>query len=157
MNEQPYMIYPDTATEHGEPGVKVISKLFVNEQEKVCYGTVDFVPGWSVALHSHNTWELIIVGGESEGPGYVFFHDQWWRADPGSALFVPKGFVHGWSSGNNNGFKMLWIYEGSVEEAGRNWVKDYRPSPLISPAEEKAALIWTLEAAKKAAEKSCHE
>ena len=154
MNEQPYMIYPGTAKEHGEPGVKVISKLFINEPGKVCYGTVDFVPGWSVALHSHDTWELIIVGGESEGPGYVFFNDQWWRADPGSALFVPKGFVHGWSAGNYNGFTMLWIYEGSVAEAGRNWVKDYRTSPLISPEEEKDALGWTPEAGEKAAGKS---
>jgi len=136
VSEQPYMIYPSTATEHGEPGVKVISKLFVNEPGKVCYGTVDFVPGWSVSLHSHNTWELIIVGGESEGSG---------------------GFVHGWSAGNYSGFKMLWIYEGSVVEAGRNWVNDYRPSPLISPEEEKDALVWTPDASEKAAGKSRHK
>jgi len=154
MNEQPYMIYPDTATVHGEPGVEVVSKLFINESQQVCFGTVDFVPGWSVALHSHDTWEIIIVGGESEGPGYVFFHDQWWRADPGSALFVPKGFVHGWSAGNYNGFKMLWLYRGTVTEAGRNWVEDYRPSSIISPEEEKNALVWTTEAAKAAVEKA---
>ena len=124
----------------------MISKLFVNEPGKVCYGTADFVPGWSVSLHTHNTWELILVGGESEGPGYVFFDDQWWRADPGSALFVPQGFVHAWSAGSHNGFKMLWVYQGSVQEAGRNWVEDYRPSPLISPEEEKRAPVWTPEA-----------
>ena len=156
MNEQPYMIYSDTVTEHGEPEVEVISKLFINEPGKVCFGTVDFVPGWSVALHTHDTWEIIIVGGESEGPGYVFFHDQWWRADPGSALFVPKGFVHGWAAGNYNGFKMLWLYQGSVAEAGRNWVEDYRHSSIISPVEEKNALVWTPEEAKAAAEKSRH-
>jgi len=154
MKDSPYMVYPATAKTHAEPGVKVVSKLFVNEMDRVCYGTVDFVPGWSVALHSHNTWELIIVGGESEGPGYVFFYDQWWRADPGSTLFVPKGFVHGWSAGNNNGFKMLWVYEGSVEQAGRNWVNDYRPSPLISPEEENDALVWTPEAGESAAAKA---
>lgn len=153
MKDNPYMIYPEMAKMHAEAGMKVVSKLFINEPGNVCYGTVDFVPGWSVALHSHNTWELIIVGGESEGPGYVFFNDQWWRANPGSALFVPKGFVHGWSAGKNNGFKMLWIYEGSVEEAGRNWVEDYRPSPVISPEEEKNALVWTPEAGERAAAK----
>jgi quercetin dioxygenase-like cupin family protein len=156
MSDKPYMIYPSTATTHGESGAKVTSKLFINEPGKVCYGTADFIPGWSVALHTHNTWEIIIVGGESEGPGYVFFDDQWWRADPGSALFVPKGFVHAWSAGNHNGFKMLWIYKGSVEEAGRNWVEDYRPAPLISPEEEEKASVWAPEAWEKAAQKSRH-
>jgi len=39
MSEKPYMIYPDTATKHGEPGAKVTTKLFINEPGKVCYGT----------------------------------------------------------------------------------------------------------------------
>jgi len=136
--------------------VEVVSKLFINEPGKVCFGTVDFVPGWSVAMHTHDTWEIIIVGGESEYPGYVFFYDQWWRADPGSALFVPKGLVHGWSAGNYTGFKMLWLYQGSITEAGRNWVEDYRHSPIISQEEEESALVWTPEAAKASAEKSQH-
>lgn len=151
MTDSPYMVYPARAQTHAEPGVQVMPMLFINEPGQVCYGTVDFLPRQALALHTHNTWELIIVGGESPGPGFVFFDDQWWRADPGAALFVPKGGIHAWSAGSHNGFKMLWVYQGSVQEAGRNWVKDHRPSPIISPEEEKNAPLWTPEAGERAA------
>ena len=153
MENQTYIIYPDTAKVVHEPGMEVVAKHFISEPGQVSFGVVDFVPGRAVKLHTHNTWEVIIIDGGSEGPGFVYFDDQWWRADPGSAVFVPRGFVHAWSAGNNNRFKMLWIYQGSLEEAGRDWVEDYRTSHLITTEEEKNALVWTPEAGRRAVEK----
>ena len=152
--ENTYIVYPDTAEVVSEPGMEMAAWHFISEPGRISFGVVDFVPGRAVKLHTHDTWEVIIIDGGSEGPGFVYFDGQWWRADPGSAVFVPKGLVHAWSAGNHNTFKMLWLYEGTLEEAGRTWVDETRPSHLISPEEEKTALKWTPEAGRRAAEKA---
>jgi quercetin dioxygenase-like cupin family protein len=142
MRAETYVVYPHTAKIITEAKVEVVGRLYINEAGRVCFGSTDFAPRSSVALHSHNSWEVIFVDTGSEGPGFVFFDNKWWRADPGTAVFVPKGLVHGWSAGNSKGFKMLWTYEGSVEEAGRNWAKDHRASQSIGVAEERDATLW---------------
>lgn len=151
MDIRPYITYPsatDTVEVHqiGE----VVAKCYVNEPSQVSFGVIDYVPGWFIALHSHETWELIIIDSSSEGPGYTFFDGHWWRADPGSAVFIPKTYPHAWSSGNEKGFKMLWIYGGAHEEAGRVYDADPQTFQPITRDEEKDAPIWTAEAAQSA-------
>ena len=148
MSAKPYIVYPDNfeVLREAELGER-ISKRFINEPGQVSFGVVDFVPGWFVAPHHHQTWELIIIDGSSEGPGYTFFDGHWWRADPGCGVFLPKGSTHCWSSGNKKGFKMLWIYPGSHEEAGRIYDADPETFRAITPEEEKNALVWTKETA----------
>jgi len=151
MDIRPYITYPsaaDTVEVHqiGE----VVAKCYVNEPSQVSFGVIDYVPGWFIALHSHETWELIIIDSSSEGPGYTFFDGHWWRADPGSAVFLPKGCPHAWSSGNEKGFKMLWIYGGSHQEAGRTYHVDPEAFQPITRDEERKALTWTPEAAQSA-------
>ena len=125
----------------------VASKCYINEPLQVSFGVIDYVPGWFIALHHHHTWELIIIDNSSEGSGYTFFDGRWWKADPGSGVFIPKGCPHAWSSGNTKGFKMLWVYGGASEEASR--IYDIEPQTFqpITPEEEKNAPIWTAEAA----------
>ncbi|OGG45870.1 MAG: hypothetical protein A3F84_17085 [Candidatus Handelsmanbacteria bacterium RIFCSPLOWO2_12_FULL_64_10] len=144
MSARPYIIYPDTAqsVEAGQLGAVVV-KRYVDEPGQVSFGVIDYVPGWFIALHHHRTWELIIVDQSSDGPGYTFFEGRWWRADPGSGVFLPKGHPHAWSAGCERGFKMLWVYGGSVEEAGRIYDADPQTFQPISQGEERAAPAWT--------------
>ena len=151
MDIRPYIAYPsatDTVEVH-QTG-EIVNKCYVNEPSQVSFGVIDYVPGWFIALHSHETWEFIIIDSSSEGPGYTFFDGHWWRAAPGSAVFIPKTYPHAWSSGNEKGFKMLWIYGGSHQEAGRTYHVDPETFKPITPAEERKAPIWTSEAARSA-------
>jgi len=147
MSTKPYIIYPATAhpVEQGQLGAVSIMR-FVDEPGQVSFGVIDYVPGWFIALHHHHTWELIIIDSSSEGPGYTFFGDRWWRADPGSGVFIPKGFPHAWSAGNDARFKMLWIYGDSQEEAGRVYDVDPGTFQPITREAERGALVWTPDA-----------
>jgi len=148
---RPYITYPSaTSTVEMRQMGEVAQKCYVNEPSQVSFGVIDYIPGWFIALHSHQTWELIIIDSSSEGPGYTFFDGRWWRAAPGSAVFIPKTYPHAWSSGNEKGFKMLWIYGGSHQEAGRTYHVDPEAFKPITPAEERKAPIWTSEAARSA-------
>ena len=118
MKKEPYITYSSTPLEIEHINA-IVSNRYINESRQVSFGVIDYIPGWVLALHHHYTWDLIIIDSSSNGPGYVSFKGCWWKAEPGSAVFIPKGFPHAWSSGNKKGFKMLWIYGGSVEEAGR--------------------------------------
>jgi len=148
MVSHPYVVSPDTAENLGENLGELVARCFINEPGEVSFGTADFVPGRALALHHHHTWELIIVDPVSEGPGFTRFGGQWWRVDPGSAVFLPKGYPHAWSAGSEKSFLMLWVYAGSFQEAGREWHEDNSLSHAITPEEEKNALVWTPEAAK---------
>ncbi len=149
MGAKPYIIYPDKARLLYEAGLgEIVINNYINEPGQVSFGVVDFVPGWFLAPHHHHTWELIIVGDSSEGPGYTFFDSHWWRVDPGGCLFVPKGYTHCWSAGNEKGFKMLWIYPGSHEEAGRIYDGNPQNFKAITTEEEMNALVWTEETAR---------
>lgn len=145
MTDRPYITYPKS----NKPGAKgeVPGAIFINEPGQVSFGANDFSPGLFRPLHGHHTWELIIVDGASAGPGYVNFEGRWWRVDPGAAVFVPKGCPHAWSSGNTKGFRMLWVYGGAREEAGRIWYVKPDEGNAITPEEELNALLWTPEAA----------
>jgi hypothetical protein len=90
-------------------------------------------------------WELVLVDSSSEGPDYIYFDGLWWRANPGVAVFVPKESAHSWSSGNMTGFRMIWIYGGAREEAGRIWYVKPEEGKCISPEEKRNAPIWTPE------------
>ena len=149
MTDRPYITYPAPNKPAAKPAVKkeLTGTLFVNEPGQVSFGANDFSPGLFRALHGHHTWELIIIDGSSAGPGYTYFDGRWWRVDPGASVFVPKKCPHAWSSGNTNGFRMLWIYGGSREESGRIWYVNPEEARGISPEEEKDALVWTPEAA----------
>jgi len=147
MDFRPYIVYPTSESVEAHQIGAVVAKCYINEPGQVSFGTIDYVPGWFIALHHHHTWELIIIDSSSEGPGYTFFDEHWWWADPGSGVFLPKGCPHAWSSGNEKGFKMLWIYGGSPEEAGRVYDADPETFQAITPEEERSALIWTAEAA----------
>jgi quercetin dioxygenase-like cupin family protein len=142
VNIKPYITYPGKPAEVQQVG-PVVSKSYVNEPGRVSFGTIDYVPGWFISLHHHNIWELIIIDAGSAGAGFVMIDGRWWRAEPGSAVFVPKGYTHAWSSGNEKGFKMLWVYGGTHQEAGRAY--DIKPEEFkgISREEEKLALAWT--------------
>ena len=122
---------------------KVVSTCYINEPGQVSFGVINYVPGWFIALHHHYTCELIIIDTGSAGPGYTFFDGHWWRAEPGSGVFIPRGCPHAWSSGNDKGFKMLWIYRGSHEEADRIYDTDPQIFQPITREEERSALIWT--------------
>ena len=141
MSAKPYIVYPDTANSAVSPEGGVVNK-YISEPDQVSFGVIDFAPGLFRALHHHHTWELIIVDNSSEGPGYTFFDGHWWRVDPGGAVFVPKGCSHAWSSGKNNGFKMLWVYGGTREEAGRVWEESFETARPITPEEERNAPRW---------------
>ena len=93
MNTKPYVTYSARPLETQQIG-SVVSKCHINEAGQVSFGVTDYVPGWFIALHHHHTWELILIDSRSAGPGYTFFSGQWWRAEPGSAVFIPKGFSH---------------------------------------------------------------
>ena len=149
---RPYITYPSATgrLETHQIG-EVANKCYVNEPDQVSFGVIDYIPGWFIALHSHETWELIIIDSSSEGPGYTFFDGRWWRAAPGSAVFIPKTYPHAWSSGNERGFKMLWIYGGSHQEAGRTYHVDPETFKPITQAEEGKAHTWTSETARPAA------
>jgi quercetin dioxygenase-like cupin family protein len=153
MTDRPYIVYPDTAELIQEAGLEQIAiKGYIDEPGLLSFGTIDFVPGWFISPHSHYTWELIIVGASSEGPGYTFFDSHWWRVDPGGCLFVPKGYPHCWSAGNEKGFKMLWIYPAAHEEADRIWDGDPKTFRAITPEEERKALVWTEKTARSVLE-----
>jgi len=148
MSVRPYITYPSVTESVKVHHIgAVISKCYINEPGEVSFGVIDYVPGWFIVLHHHQTWELIVVDSGSEGPGYTFFDSRWWRADPGSGVFIPKGYPHAWSAGNNTGFKMLWIYGGSQEEASRVYDCDPKTFQPITPDEEAHCLIWTAAAA----------
>ena len=141
MSEKPYIAYPGT-------GVMPLpnSATFVSEPGKVSFGVQNFPPYYVRSLHRHNLWELIIIDGSSEGPGYVFFDGKWWRVPPGAGVFVPKGYPHSWSSGKNR-FKMLWVYGGSRDEAGRIYDVPEAEGKPITPEEENNAPLWTADKA----------
>ena len=141
MEGRPYIKYPKPyrpCTAEENSGVP-----FINEPGQVCFGLTDFRRGDFRALHGHHTWEMIMVDSRSEGAGYVFFEGQWWRAEPGAVVFVPKGIVHSWSAGNTTGFRMIWIYGGAQAEAGRVWHEKPEEGRSISPEEERNATVWT--------------
>ncbi len=73
-----------------------------------------------------------MVDSSSEGPGYIFFDSHWWRVDVGATAFIPKGYPHAWSSGNNNGFKMLCmgVHAKRQAEPGEKTLRLPGPSPL---------------------------
>lgn len=148
MSERPYITYPNAirSVELHQIG-NVIAKCYVNEPGEVSFGVIDYAPSWFIVLHYHHTWELIIIDSSSEGPGYTFFDGHWWRSDPGSGVFIPKGHSHAWSAGNNNGFKMLWVYGGSHEEASHVYDCDPKTFKPITPSEEGNCPVWTAEAA----------
>jgi len=141
--DRPYITYSnkDKRAEVQQVG-PVVSTCYVNEPGQVSFGVIDYVPGWFIALHHHHTWELIIIDSSSAGPGYTFFEGHWWRAEPGSGVFIPRECPHAWSSGNIKGFKMLWIYGGSHEEAGRVYDADPETFQPITQQEEKNAFMW---------------
>lgn len=145
MTAKPYITYPEEAEPSpagGATASAVAPLIYVSEPGKVSFGVLNFVPGLVRSLHHHNTWELIIIDGSSKGPGYVFFDDTWWRADVGSAVFIPEGYSHAWSSGNDSGFKMLWIYGGTRKEAGRVYDADAERFSPITPEAERKARVW---------------
>ena len=149
MTVRPYITYTNATESVGVDQIgAVIARCYVNEPGQVSFGVIDYVPGWFIALHHHHTWELIIIDSSSEGPGYTFFDSRWWRADPGSGVFIPKGHPHAWSAGNDKGFKMLWIYGGSHEEASRVYDCDQKNFQPITPSQESNCLIWTAEAGR---------
>ena len=141
MEAKPYIKYPKPYKTGAE--AEVSGKPLINEQGQVSFGINDFKPGIFRALHGHYTWELVLVDSSSEGPGYVYFDGHWWRVNPGAAVFVPKGIPHSWSSGNTTGFRMIWIYGGAREEAGRIWHGKPEEGKCISPEEEISAPTWT--------------
>jgi hypothetical protein len=146
MTDRPYITYPIPKKPCAAP--EVPGSIFINEPGRVSFGANDFSPGLFRALHGHHLWELVIVDGGSDGPGYVNFAGCWWRADPGAAVFVPARCPHAWSSGNARGFRMLWVYGGAREEAGRIWYGNPEEGKAITPEEEARALVWTPEVAK---------
>ena len=79
MDAKPYIVYPEMAEVIGEKLGQLLPKCFVNEPGQVSYGIVDFVPGRSLALHTHHTWELILVDRSSKAPGFTRFAGHWWR------------------------------------------------------------------------------
>ena len=145
MNQRPYLIYPSQGAqvEAGQVGDVVVTR-YVDEPGQVSFGVIDYVPGWRIALHHHNSWELIIIDGSSQGPGYTLFDGHWWRAEPGCAVFVPEGCPHAWSSGNSKGFKMLWVYGDSPTKAGRVYDTDPASFQAITEEQENGAGIWRL-------------
>jgi quercetin dioxygenase-like cupin family protein len=146
LTSRPYITYPKPAKPAAKQG-ELETVTFVNEPGMVSFGVNDFLPGMFRPLHGHYTWEVIIVGEKSDGPGYVRFDGRWWRVDPGASVFVPKGYTHAWSAGKK-GFKMLWVYGGTREEAGRIWKEKPEEARSITPEEEKNALVWNAETAK---------
>ncbi|MDD5082330.1 MAG: AraC family ligand binding domain-containing protein [Dehalococcoidales bacterium] len=144
---RPYITYAAQPRETQQVG-SVVSKSYINEAGQVSFGVIDYVPGWAIPLHHHHTWELILIDSSSAGPGYTFFEGRWWRAEPGSAVFVPRGFPHAWSSGNERGFKMLWVYGGAHEEASRVFDTDPQTFKSITREEERAAPRWSPGAAR---------
>lgn len=138
----PYITYPGIPLSIQQLG-NVVIKAYINEAGQVSFGVIDYVPGWYIPPHRHNTWELIIIDAGSPHAGFVMFDGSWWRAEPGSSVFVPRGFPHAWSSGNDKGFKMLWIYGGAHEEAGRLFEGNPEAFKPISRSEEKTASLWS--------------
>lgn len=141
MTDKPYIVYPKRPA--GSPEMAVPGETLINEPGRVCFGVNDFLPGRCRALHGHYTWELVIVDGSSEGAGYIFFDERWWRVNPGAAVFVPPKYPHSWSSGNCKGFRMFYVYGGSKEEAGRIWHVPPDQGVCITPEEENNAPVWT--------------
>ena len=143
MSVRPYIADSIIATilEVDRFGV-AFNRCYINEPGQVSFGVKDYAPKRFVSLHHHHTWELIIIDGSSQGPAYTFFDGHWWRVDPGSGVFIPKGYPNGWSAGSDSGFKMLWVYGGSLEEAGRILDGDTQASHAITPEEERNAPVW---------------
>ena len=108
---------------------------YVDEPGKVSFGIKDYAPGVFIPLHHHHTWELVIIDSISEGPGYIFFDEKWWRCDPETVVFIPNEYPCAWSAGRKS-FRMLWIYGGSLEETGRVLDLDTRADCAITPEEE---------------------
>jgi quercetin dioxygenase-like cupin family protein len=145
MRSGPYITYSSKPLSTQQLG-DVVIKAYVNEAGQVSFGVIDYVPGWNIPVHRHNTWELIIIDASSPNAGFVLFDSRWWRAEPGSSVFVPKGFPHAWSSGNDKGFKMLWVYGGAHEEAGRMYEGNPKAFKPISRSEEMASTMWLAKA-----------
>lgn len=142
MNAKPHIADISTATilEVDQFG-DTFNRCYIDEPGQVSFGVKDYTPGRFVSPHHHRTWELIIIDGSSEGPGYTFFDGYWWRVDPGSGVLIPKGYPNAWSAGSNRGFKMLWVYGGSLEEADRIIDVNTQDFHAITPEEEREALV----------------
>lgn len=149
MAVRPYITYPKPYRPGS--GGSLSATPLINEPGEVSFGVIDFTAGSFRPLHGHRTWELIVVDSLSEGPGFIHFDGRWWRVDPGAAVFIPGGSVHGWSAGNATGFRMVWFYGGTREEAGRIWHGNPEEARGISPGEERNAPLWTPEAGEAAA------
>jgi hypothetical protein len=149
MKQQPYIIYPSEGkhVEAGQVG-EVVNTCYIDEPGQVSFGVIDYVPGWSIPLHHHTTWELIIIDKSSADSGYTFFDGRWWRAEPGCGVFLPKGCPHAWSCGNSKGFKMLWVYGDSAKKAGRIYDCDPASFQGITEEQERNAGIWRSQANK---------
>ena len=144
MNNKPYITYPSRPLEVQQID-SVLSKCYINEAGQISFGVIDCAPGWFIALHHHYIWGLIIIDSSSAGPGYTLFKGRWWRVDPGNSVFLPKGCPYAWSSGNDNGFKMLWFFGGAYEEAGPVYDVNPQASQPITRDEERNAPSWTAE------------
>ncbi|MFC1907905.1 cupin domain-containing protein [Chloroflexota bacterium] len=143
MNNRPYITYSNKGNPAEVQQIgRIVKTCYINEPGQVSFGVIDYAPNWFIALHHHHTWELIIIDTASAGSGYTFFDGHWWRAEPGSGVFIPRGYPHAWCSGNNEGFKMLWIYGGAHDEAGCIYNVDPDTFQPITQEEEHSALIW---------------
>jgi len=143
---KPFISYENVAKplEVSDLGVP-FNLCYLNEPGKVSFGIKDYATGLSIPLHHHHTWEIIVIDYISEGPGYIFFDREWWRSDPGTAVFIPSEYPNAWSAGKRS-FRMLWIYGGCLEETGRVLDIDTRANQAITPEEEVFASppeIWS--------------
>lgn len=143
---KPCVSYPDIAKPLEVDQFRIPFNLcYINEPGKLSFGVKDYAPGVFIPLHHHHTWELIVIDFISEGPGYILFDGAWWRADPGTAVFIPRGYPNAWSAGRKS-FRMLWLYGGCLEEAGRVIDADPATMHAITLEEERTALPperWT--------------
>ena len=146
MGNRPYIVYPDKDKVKTKHVGQVVRRDYIDEPGQVSCGMNEFVSGAFRPLHHHHVWEISIIDRSSEGPAYILLDGQWWRADPGSVVFIPEGYPHAWSTGSSKGFRVMWFLGGSVAEGSRVLDTDPETFQPITPEEEQSTSTWTAEA-----------
>jgi mannose-6-phosphate isomerase-like protein (cupin superfamily) len=110
MTEKSPRVFDRTAIPSFDRGNDVVTELFCSGEicgAGVTTGTTTLPVGRSVALHSHNCDEQIVI---LEGHAEAEFQGHRHRIGPMEVAFIPEGEVHCFHNVGDVTVKMLFIY-----------------------------------------------
>lgn len=109
-SKKPYL-FSLSETKTFDRGNGVITRLYANAARcgaEVTTGTTQLPPGKSVALHTHNCDEQIII---LQGRAEAEFNGERHPVGPLEAVYIPAGVVHGFHNVGDEPMVMVFIYD----------------------------------------------